>query len=227
MSYVLMAMGIWLVLLLSISMVRIYRPIWLMMRGNYDSAIHALDQSLSSVRLSKRMRGICLYNKALCQQRNGMLSESNDTVKQVTSSELDSNLGAALCGLHGTNLLLQNGDIKTARELLDRCYSQTRLSSFAPTLGYGELLLGNVARADELIATYLDGLSKRKNFSFGSGCFLVTDKVFNQSSCHLFLGFYYLKKADPESAKRHFIEASKSGIENIYSERANEILRTI
>ena len=227
MIYFLIAVGIWLVLVVSISCFKIYSPIWLSMRGDYESAIDRLDRLLSSKRLSKRIRGTCLYNKALCQHRTGMLKESNVTLDQVSADELDSNLEAAFHGLQGTNLLLQEEDLKSAKELLEQAYSVTRLSSYVPTLGYCELLLGNNVRADELIAGYLDKSRGRKNTSFGLLCFLVTDKVFSQASCPFFLGLYFLKKADLASAKSHFLVASNLDVANIYSEKATQMLQAI
>lgn len=223
---ILIAVAVCLLAFLCINSLKVYRAVWLMFRGNYQSAVQCFDNLLQQDRLSKTIRGICVCNKANCQHRMGMLNESIVTLGQVDREKLDSNLRAAFDGLHGTNLLLLESELPMAQQYLESAYSQTKLSSYILPLGCCELLLGNLRKADELVTSFLNEANRRKNLAFGLRTTLLTDKAFSKCASEFLLGLYFMKKTDTKMARQHFAQATNCRVSNIYSEKARQLLRT-
>jgi tetratricopeptide (TPR) repeat protein len=217
----------WVLAFLFVGIFRIYRAVWLVFKGRYESAIQCLDRLLHQKRLSKGHRSVCVYNKAICQHRTGKYEDSIATLGQIDRERLGSKLGAAFDGLHAANLLQLESDLLTARHYLEKAAAQTQLSSYALLLGYCESLLGNQRRADELVASFLEKTQKHKKVSFGFPAILVTDKVFENCTSHFILGQYCLRKAERALANQHFIQAADCRIANIYSAKAKDVLKTI
>jgi len=62
---------------------KIYWSIWLLFKGQYDSAVQLIDELLRSGLLSKASTRACLYNKVNCQHRQGQFKDSITTLTEI------------------------------------------------------------------------------------------------------------------------------------------------
>jgi tetratricopeptide (TPR) repeat protein len=206
---------------------RVYRSIWLLFKGQYDSAIQLIDELLRSGLLTKTSTRVCLYNKANCQHRQGRIKNSVATLAEIDQEGVNTALKAAISGLQGANLLLQELELPSARQCLESYHSRTKFSSGLLSLAHCEFLLGNRSRANDLVKSFLHEANRRKRLVFSLGTFLISDKAFERCHDNFFLGHHYLRNEERKQAIHHFTEATTAPTSNVYAERAKLLLATI